>query len=232
LWAALEHEPRVNLHRDRIDVEFAEGVATLSGEVADIAAKRLALEHVAAAPAVVGVVDRLHVRPAEAMGDGDIADRIVRSLAQEPVFDDCAIRRRVRDVTDIVRPAEPERERWWIECRVDDGLVTLDGDVPSLSHKRLAGVLAWWVPGTRDVINGLGVEPDERDGDDEVLDALRLAFEKDPLLDATRIRASCENFVVTLEGLAVSETQRNLAEYDAWAVFGVDKVVNRIAVQS
>jgi hypothetical protein len=38
---------------------------------------------------------------------------------------------------------------------VRDDVVTLNGEVPSLSHKRLAGVLECWVPGCRDVIDGL-----------------------------------------------------------------------------
>jgi osmotically-inducible protein OsmY len=46
---------------------------------------------------------------------------------------------------------------------VDGDVVTLNGQVPSLSHKRLAGVLAWWVPGVRDVVDGLAVEPTQSD---------------------------------------------------------------------
>jgi osmotically-inducible protein OsmY len=231
LKAALEHEPRVNLHRDPIRIEFSDGVVTLSGDVADIAAKRLTLEYAAALPAVVGVVDRLRVRPAEPMGDGEIADHVLRALTQEPVFDQCAARRQVGEAAEVVRPAGPERDRWWIECRVEGGVVTLDGDVPSLSHKRLAGAMAWWVPGSREVINGLGVEPAEADNDGEILDALRLVLEKDPLIDATQIRASCMNSVISLDGIVGDEADRDLAEFDAWALFGVDKVINRIDVQ-
>ncbi|NIO09735.1 MAG: BON domain-containing protein, partial [Deltaproteobacteria bacterium] len=36
-----------------------------------------------------------------------------------------------------------------IEIEVENGVVVLNGHVPSMSHKRLAGVLAWWVPGSR-----------------------------------------------------------------------------------
>lgn len=228
LKAALEHEPRVNLHRDPVSIDFRDGVATLSGDMETIAAKRLTLERAAALPAVTGVIDRLRVRAAEPMGDGAIADHVVRALTQEPSFDACAIRRQVGEAVHVVRPAGPERDRWWIECRVDGGVVTLDGDVPSLSHKRLAGAMAWWVPGSRDVVNGLGVEPDERDTDAEILDALRIVLEKDPLVDATAIRASCVNARITLEGTVRDEAERDLAEFDAWALFGVDDVINRI----
>ncbi len=103
--------------------------------------------------------------------------------------------------------------------------------MPSLTHKRLAGVLAWWVPGSRDVVDGLGVEPPEQDHDGEVTDAVRMVLEKDPLVDAARVRVSATNYVVTLEGLVPSESEREMAELDAWYVLGVDKVVNRIEVR-
>jgi osmotically-inducible protein OsmY len=230
LRAALEHEPRVNLHRDRVDVELSAGVATLSGEVADIAAKRLTLEAAAALPGIVGIVDRLHVRPAERMGDAEIADHIAAALLADSTFAEFAIRRRMGASVRELRPAAHERTPPWIEISVVEGVVTLDGDVPSLSHKRLAGAMAWWVPGSRDVVNGLGVEPDEEDTDAEILDALRVVLEKDPFLDATQMRASCTNAIVTLEGLVANEAYRKMAEFDAWAVFGVDKVLNRIEV--
>ena len=227
--SALEHEPRINLHRSDIAIEFADGTVTLSGEVESLAAKRLALERAAALPEVSGIVDRLRVKPAEHMGDGEIASHIEHALASDSAFDNCAIMKTVGDTREVVRPREPERRECWIDIRVDDGVVTLDGVVPSLSHKRLAGAMAWWVPGSRDVINGLGVEPDEIDSDAEILDALELVLEKDPLLDSSQIRATCKNSVVTLRGFARNDTERDLAEFDAWAVFGVDDVVNELA---
>src|SRR5690606_1684394 len=75
---ALEQEPKVNLHASQVRIEFADGIATVSGEVETIAAKRIALERTAADPEVTGIVDRLRVQPAERMGDGEIADHIER----------------------------------------------------------------------------------------------------------------------------------------------------------
>ena len=37
--------------------------------------------------------------------------------------------------------------------------MTLNGRVPGLPSRRLAGVLAWWVPGVRDVVNGIELDP-------------------------------------------------------------------------
>jgi osmotically-inducible protein OsmY len=231
LMAALEREPRIDLRRDRIECRLYDGIATLSGEVSDIAAKRVALEVTARLPTVKGIVDHLYTRPAEQMGDGMIADHVEHALLGDSSFDECSIYRHDGGGRTIVRDASQERRTGWVELGVEGGVVTLDGDVPSLSHKRLAGALAWWVPGSRDVVNGLGVEPNEDDNDDEILDALRLILEKDPLVDATQIRTSCTNAVVTLHGLVTSDAQRHIAEFDAWAVFGVDQVHNEIDVR-
>jgi osmotically-inducible protein OsmY len=115
---------------------------------------------------------------------------------------------------------------------VEAGVVTLNGQVPSLSHKRLAGVLAWWVPGSRDVINGLEVMPPEEDNDDEITDAVRLALEKDPFVNAAQVRVRTKHAIVTLEGLVAHDTEKHMAECDAWYVFGVDKVINTLASQA
>jgi len=114
---------------------------------------------------------------------------------------------------------------------VTDGVVTLDVWVISLSHKRMAGVLAWWVPGCRDVVDALEVLPPEQDNDDEVSDALSLVLEMDPMIPhPDQIRVRTRNFVVTLEGLAGSEAEKNRAEQDAWCLFAVDRVINQLAV--
>ncbi|WP_243688888.1 BON domain-containing protein [Geotalea toluenoxydans] len=126
---------------------------------------------------------------------------------------------------------EPLAASGAIEVAVDKGVVTLNGQVASLSQKRMAGVLAWWVPGSRDVINGLEISPPEEDNDDEVIDGIRLALEKDPFVNATQIRVRCRDYAVTLEGLVTNETERRMAEADAWYVFRVDSVKNLLQHQ-
>ena len=41
---ALEREPRVNVHRNPIRIDIADGAVVLEGDVPDLAAKKLALE--------------------------------------------------------------------------------------------------------------------------------------------------------------------------------------------
>ena len=53
----------------------------------------------------------------------------------------------------------PQGSEGTIDVEVQDRIVTLNGRVPGLPSKRLAGVLAWWVPGVRDVVNGIELDP-------------------------------------------------------------------------
>ncbi len=87
------------------------------------------------------------------------------------------------------------------------------------------------MPGSRDVINGLEVEPPEEDNDDEVTEAVRVALEKDRFVSADQIRASTQNYVVTLQGIVSTEKEREMAELDAWCVFAVERVINKLGVK-
>jgi len=229
--AALEHERRINLHKYPVKLDFADGVLTLEGEVEHIAAKKLAMELAAAVPGVRGIVDRLRVEPATRMGDGAILDAVRDALIQEPALQNCTIKVKAKGRVDIVREA-PVSPHGVIELSVDEGVVLLDDHVTSHTQKRMAGVLAWWVPGSRDVVNGMAVEPLQDDSDHEVVKAVQLALKKDPFVNHDRIRVTARNYVVTLEGTVPTVMQKEMAEFDAWYVFGVDKVVNKLEVRS
>ena len=225
---ALAAEPRIDACHHHLALAFEDGAVTLEGELGTVAAKKLALERAAAVRGVRGVVDRLRVTPARRMGDSEIRDHVGDALLFEPALTRCALR--LRSGRQVRPLREPDGAAGSVTVGVEGGVATLDGEVPSLSHKRLAGVLAWWVPGTRDVVNGLEVVPPEADDDGEICDAVRIALEKDPLVDAGRIQVGAHRSVVTLGGVVPSEPEREMAEQDAWCVFGVDDVVNRIAV--
>lgn len=230
LRAALEHEPRINLHRNPIRIGFRNGDLVLEGEVDNIAAKKLALNRARTIDGVQGIVDLLRVQPAERRGDGAVRDTVCASLLREPTLRRCTIRARVKGALETRRErgAEPAGE---IVVTVENGVVTLAGEAISLSHMRLAEVLAWWAPGCCDVVNELKVVPAEDDNDDEITDALGLVLEKDPLVHADQIRASTRAGIVTLQGLLGTEQERKMAELDAWYIHGVRDVVNRIEVR-
>ena len=229
--AALENEPRINVHRHPVRVAVASEAVVLEGEVGSIAAKKRAMRLAAAVDGVRGVVDRLHVAPAEHRGDGEIRDALTGLLLGELELRDCAMRVRVKGAMETLRDV-PSRSAGAIELAIDDGVVTLEGTVISLSHKRLVGVLAWWAPGSRDVINSLEVVPPEEDNDGEIIDALGLVYEVDPVVRHDMINISCHDGVVTLSGAVATEAERARAEFDAWALFAVDEVDNRMEVRA
>ena len=228
--AALEREPCINLHKFPIAMEFHEGVLTLEGEVEHIAAKKLGLELAIAVQGVAGIADRLHVAPATRMGDGAILDAVRDALLQEPTLQNCTIHVLRKGRLEPVREVADE-PRGAIRVSVTDGVVLLDDHVTGLTQKRLAGVLAWWVPGSRDVINGMEVVPEQSDSDEEMAKAVRIVLKKNPFVNADRIRVAVQRSIVTLEGDVPSAPQREMAEFDAWYVFGVDKVINRLEVR-
>ena len=241
IQAALERESRVNVHSHPIEVTFADGIVTLSGEVGGIAAKKLALELAAAPPPVSGVVDRLRIEPPDRMEDGAIRDHVCNALVGEPAFNSYSISAMVKQQMEQVRSLDLNAMQQTeslrsltlnrvLEVDVSEGIVVLNGTAESISHKRLAGVLAWWVPGSRDVVNGIELSPVMQDNDDEVVDALRLVLEKDPLVNASQIRLRSRDCVVTLEGAVPTENSRMAAEADAWYIFGVNNVVNKLMV--
>jgi len=228
--AALEKDRRINLHRYPIAMAFDGDDLVLAGELEDIAAKKIALEIAAAITPRTAIVDRLRVRPAQPMSDAELRDHVIKVLLEEPVFEHCSLHSRLPQK--LLAHRDPVAAPIGaIVVEVSDGVVTLNGEVPSLSHKRLAGVLAWWVPGCRDVVNGLAELPAQQDNDDEITDAVRLALEKNPFINATKTTVTSKDGVVTLAGLVPNETMRRMAERDAWFVLGVRRVVNQIAVK-
>lgn len=190
-----------------VHLKIENGAIVMEGIVENIAQKKRALFAAMGISEITGVIDRLRVKPSMSMGDKEIKKHLFDAIDEEPAIDAKTI-----------------------EIDVKDGSIDIEGTVPSLSHKRLAGVFAWWVPGSIDVINSLEVIPPEDDSDDEITDAVRLVLEKDRLVDAGSIGIFTNNCVVTLTGAVKSNAEKDAAEDDAWYVWGVNDVENRLKV--
>ncbi|MBI5562199.1 MAG: BON domain-containing protein [Deltaproteobacteria bacterium] len=203
--ARLTERAHLDPRKTPVEVRMEGDAVVIEGMVERIAQKKRALLAAMEQDGVRGVVDRLLVRPSSRMTDAEIRDHLNAAFMGEAALKDAGIK------------VSSER-----------GIVDLEGAVGSLSHKRLAGVLAWWVPGAADVINSLEVTPPEEDSPDELRDALTIILEKDRLVDAAAITVDVNGWVVTLGGAAQSEAEREAAEDDAWYVWGVNDVVNNI----
>lgn len=219
--SALRHETRLRGRLREVQLGVENGTIVLDGVVEDIAAKRL-IPRIAVRAAGNGqVLDRLRVNARVERSDTELQQAIQRILAAEPVFEGYR----------IVQGQMENRDKLFgkvIGVAVDAGVTRLSGTVGSLSHRRLAEVLAWWVPGTVDVENRLTLEPAERDSDDEITDALRLVLEKDPWIDAGNVQIRTRDSIVHLSGLLPGDEQKRMAENDAWFIAGVHDVINEI----
>lgn len=221
LRAALERDPDVNLHRYPIEIRF-DGTLHLAGEVEHIAAKRKIMQIARRLANSGRIEDQLDIVVGERRTDDALRQGVLRALTEEPAFHGLSI-----GGPDMDHPAESD----WITVSAVGATVHLEGRVNSLSHRRLAEVLAWWVPGTARVENRLRVYPPEEDNDDEITDAVRIILEKDPSLDGEEIRARTRERTVTLEGTVRTRENSRIAWYDCWYIPGVHQVDNRLQVR-
>ncbi|MGE0080883.1 MAG: BON domain-containing protein [Thiohalomonadaceae bacterium] len=214
--ARLERDVHVNLSRNPIHAEFRGGVLHLTGEVEDIVVKRR-IAHVAAEMfGQEGVQDLITVSPAQAREDGAIRDSLLRTLLEEPVFRRFGINVWSKGEMYIERDVRPDSEGH-LDLVIDGGVVTLSGEVWSLSHRRMAELITWWVPGVRGVINHIAINPPEEDTDDDITDSVRFALDKDPLVvHSSQIRVTTRDGQVRLEGLVPQPEERQMAEQDVW----------------
>lgn len=226
--AALEHDPDINLHRFPVQVscDDHEDAIRLEGTVEDIVALKKTLMLARSEAGQTPVVEDLHVQTSTDMKDDQLCDNIVKVLSSEPLFRDMQITSGNGGATPDSQPSND-----WIQVSTSGSSVHLDGKVHSLSHRRLAEVTTWWIPGTSRVENRIQLSPPEQDTDEELQDAIRLALERDPSLDVAQIQFAVKDKSVVLNGYVESEVNRRIASRDCWTVPGVHAVDNRIQVR-
>lgn len=130
---ALLWDPRVASFRPMVTVE--DGVATLSGTVSDLKAKRSAAQTASRTSGVWRVKNQLKVRPADERSDEEIAQDIRHNLLIDPYVN-----------------------RFDLDVTVDHGVARLTGSVDSYFEKWQAGDLASTVQGVTAVRNRLDVD--------------------------------------------------------------------------
>lgn len=193
---------------EEIAVVVRDGVVTLGGSVGSYA-KRLAAER--AAERVSGV----HV----------VADDLVVSLPGTLRRSDTEIAHQVRDALrwDVLVPHDA------IKARVQDGWVTLEGQVEWDFERRAATAAVRNLTGVRGVtpLITLRVRVSPHDVSERIRDALARRAQ----LDAHRIDVEASDGTVVLRGTVPSRAARREAEQAAWNAAGVTRVDARLGVQ-
>jgi osmotically-inducible protein OsmY len=206
--AALRFDDRLDAASLALDVDGRDGVVALTGTVQHPWQKFRAQWVLEQVPGVVLVENLVLVEPFVHRTDEEIANELWAAFLQDPYLDERTI-----------------------ISEVEEGVVYLHGHVPSLVRMRLAGVLAWWRAGVYDVVVDIDVEHPETDGNEELAEAIRVALEKDPLVDGSAVAMHVVGQgLVILSGALRSPEAREAAENDAWCVQGVHAVDNRLWV--
>ena len=201
----LDYEPSINA--DEIGVSVKDGVVTLSGLVGSYAEKVTAESAVKRIQGVKAVAIDLEVRiPSSTRHtDTDIAKAASTAL----------------DWSTLVPKGR-------VKVKVEDGWVTLDGEVGWDFERQAAARAVRSLSGVRGVSNLIVVKP--KIGTQQIKERIVGAFRRSADLDAKTVRVEALGGKVTLFGNVRSWTERSEAERVAWAAPGVSQVENRITV--
>jgi osmotically-inducible protein OsmY len=137
------------------------------------------------------------------------------------------------DLSDLIKDAIRKDERVYlqpIEISVEEGIVTLTGNVRSYSRKLVAYEIASSFEGCRDVVNKLVVDPEAPIPDMEVAKNVASSLTASADITPEAINVEVTDGLVSLSGLVSSQWERSVAESIARSARGVRDVDNQLTV--
>jgi len=111
---------------------------------------------------------------------------------------------------------------------VDDGWVTLDGEVEWMYQKVIPENDVRHLKGVRGITNNISIKPKAEPKSIRV--EIQKAFERNARIDAEKISVEAQGGKVILRGTVRSWAEREEAEDIAWGAAGVSTVKNEITV--
>ena len=201
----LKWEPRVR--DEEIAIEVRSGVVTLMGTVPDYAQRSRAVRVVERVAGVRAVAQELTVKvPNSHMrSDTDLAHQVVNALAWD---------------TEV--PFQT------VKAKVDDGWVTLEGEVEWQFQRNAPERAVRYLSGVKGVTNLLTVKAHASTYD--VAQHISAALTRSAEADAKKINVTALGGKVTLTGTVRSWPERADAQRAAWSATGVTEVDDRLAV--
>ena len=142
-----------------------------------------------------------------------------------------SIDRRLQEQVLAALEREPGLDAAQVGVSAHEGVITLQGIVPTFRQKWLAERTARQLPLVRAVANDLEVARPELTTDAVVAQAVMDAIERDPAVPTHRVKATVRQGWVTLTGTTTWPFQRAAAERAAAHVPGVKGVSNSVGVE-
>lgn len=201
----LEWEPSINA--EHIGVTAEDGVVTLTGHVGSYAEKFTAEK---AAKRVKGV--------------RAIAQEIEIRFPNDKKTSDDQIAKRALDI--IAWDSTIPKDK--VQVRVQDGFVTLSGQVNWQYQRADAEYAVRKLAGIKGFFNAIQVKPKVQASD--VKQRIENALKRNADLEASSIKVSVLNGRVTLDGKVKALYERDLAERTAWSAPGVISVEDHISL--
>jgi len=203
---ALKWDPMVD---DRhIVVNAEDGAVTLTGQVPTYYAKTRAVTAAESVYGVKAVADELevHLHDSHARSDSDIATSVAHVLEWNSAL-----------------------KSQKIQAKVDDGRVTLTGEVTWHYERQEAEQAIHRVLGVKQVTNLIKVKP--RVAAAQVEKEISDALARHAALDARQIHVVTSGGKAILTGHVHSLDEERTARQAAWAAPGIDEVDDRLVVQ-
>ncbi|MDD2900266.1 MAG: BON domain-containing protein [Desulfuromonadaceae bacterium] len=206
------------LKNDDINIKSKNGAVALTGTVSEGFHKALAQDTVFDLPGVKSVDNRLEIKgtPPAANSDAWIRDKVKITLS---------FHRSVSALT--------------TEVDVKDGVVTLRGVAANEAQRELTTEYAKDVEGVKDVKNDMTTGTDvkkkrtigEKIDDSSITAQVKMTLLYHRSTSAVYTTVKTKNGIVTLDGKAANENERNLATKLASDVTGVKDVRNRMTIE-
>jgi osmotically-inducible protein OsmY len=196
------------LEASAIAVAVRAGVVELTGEVATLPERYIAVKVTQRIAGVTTVVDQIVVagQPRAAETDNEIAQRVHATLEWYEALPHAPIRAEVRN-----------------------GCVTLTGTVEWAYQRKAAQHSVQMLPNVREVINRIGLTP--RTFPADTADQIQEALSRQASLAGTTITVHAENGKIMLGGTARTLVQKRDAEQVAWKHPAVVELHNDIDVE-
>jgi osmotically-inducible protein OsmY len=197
------------LKASEIGVAVKNGVVTLSGTVdsylkksgAEKAAKRVA--------GVKAVAEDIEIKYGNSFvkNDTELAETILNSLKWHSALNE---------------------EK--IKIKVENGIVTLDGEVEWEFQRNSAAMQIENLVGVKKIINNISIKP--AIVSKELKQKVTAAFHRNASLDADKISIEVKGNLVVLTGKVRSWAERSDAESAVWSAPGVNMIENKIKVET